>query len=112
MSSISYTWDVKTVDTHISFTDDNNNTESDVIYNVHWRLTGDDSTNTATVIGTQSIDVSDLSSFTDFDDVTLSDVEGWVTTAMGTDQVQELKDNISAQLTELATPTKATRTIS
>jgi hypothetical protein len=110
--AITYTWNVSTVDTYISHTDDNNVQEDDVIYNVHWRLTGDDTTNTASVIGTQSLDVSDLSSFTDFDSVTTSDVEGWVTTAMGSAQVQALKDNISAQLTELATPTKATRTIS
>jgi hypothetical protein len=107
-----YTWDVATVDTYPSHTDDNSNTESDVIYNVHWRLTGDDTTNTATVIGTQTLDVSDLSSFTDFDSVTTSDVEGWVTTALGTSAVQELKDNVQAQLTELATPTSVTRTIS
>jgi len=107
-----YTWNVGTVDTYPSFTDDNSNTESDVIYNVHWRLTGDDTTNTATVIGTQTLDVSDLSSFTDFDSVTTSDVEGWVTTALGTEKVQEMKDNVQAQLTELATPTSVTRTIS
>lgn len=107
-----YSWNVSTVDTYPSHTDDNSNTESDVIFNVHWRLTGDDSTNTASVIGTQSLDVSDISTFTDFDDVTSSDVEGWVTTEMGTEKVQELKDAVQAQLTELATPTVVTRTIS
>jgi hypothetical protein len=107
-----YTWNVSTVDTYPTHTDDNSNTESDVIFNVHWRLSGDDSTNTASVIGTQSLDVSDISTFTDFDSVTSSDVEGWVTAEMGADKVQELKDNVQAQLNELASPTVVTRQIS
>jgi hypothetical protein len=107
-----YSWDVSTVDTYPSHTDDNSNTESDVIFNVHWRLTGDDSTNTASVIGTQSLDVSDISTFTEFDSVTSSDVEGWVTDAIGTTGVTDLKNAVQNQLNELATPSVVTRTIS
>lgn len=121
--AINYTWNVATVDTKPSVTDDNAITETDVIYNVHWRLTGTDDTNTyedengdgvnytADVYGTQSLDISDLGSFTAFDDVTASDVEGWVTTAMGTDEVQSLKDAIAAKITEAITPTSETKTI-
>lgn len=121
--AINYTWNVATVDTKPSVTDDNAITETDVIYNVHWRLTGTDDTNTyedgegndvnytANVYGTQSLDISDLGSFTAFDDVTASDVEGWVTTAMGTDEVQSLKDAIAAKITEAITPTSETKTI-
>jgi hypothetical protein len=99
------------------------NRQTDVIYNVHWRLTGTDDTNTyedengddvnytADVYGTQSLDISDLGSFTAFDSVTASDVEGWVTTAMGTDEVQNLKDAIAAKITEAITPTSVTKTI-
>ena len=121
--AINYTWNVATVDTKPSVTDDNAITETDVIYNVHWRLTGTDDTNTyedgegndvnytANVYGTQSLDISDLGSFTAFDDVTASDVEGWVTTAMGDDEVQSLKDAIAAKITEAITPTSETKTI-
>lgn len=121
--AINYTWNVATVDTKPSVTDDNAITETDVIYNVHWRLTGTDDTNTyedgegndvnytADVYGTQSLDISDLGSFTAFDDVTASDVEGWVTTAMGDDEVQSLKDAIAAKITEAITPTSETKTI-
>ena len=121
--AINYTWNVATVDTKPSVTDDNAITETDVIYNVHWRLTGTDDTNTyedgegndvnytADVYGTQSLDISDLGSFTAFDDVTASDVEGWVTTAMGDDEVQGLKDAIAAKITEAITPTSETKTI-
>ena len=121
--AINYTWNVATVDTKPSVTDDNAITETDVIYNVHWRLTGTDDTNTyedgegndvnytANVYGTQSLDISDLGSFTAFDDVTASDVEGWVTTAMGDDEVQNLKDAIATKITEAITPTSVTKTI-
>jgi hypothetical protein len=121
--AINYTWNVATVDTKPSVTDENAITETDVIYNVHWRLTGTDDTNTyedengddvnytADVYGTQSLDISDLGSFTAFDSVTASDVEGWVTTAMGTDEVQNLKDAIAAKITEAITPTSVTKTI-
>jgi len=121
--AINYTWNVATVDTKPSVTDDNAITETDVIYNVHWRLTGTDDTNTyedgegndvnytADVYGTQSLDISDLGSFTAFDSVTTDDVEGWVTAAMGDEEVQNLKDAIAAKITEAITPTSETKTI-
>ena len=119
--AISYTWDVKTCDTYPSHTDsqDPANTESDVVYNVHWRLTAEDDANqdadgnnwTATVYGTQSVDTSDLSSFTAFADLTSSDVQGWVEAAMGADAVQSLKDGLDAQIALLITPTSVTKTI-
>jgi len=121
--AINYTWNVATVDTKPSVTDENAITETDVIYNVHWRLTGTDDTNTyedengddvnytADVYGTQTLDISDLGSFTAFDSVTTDDVEGWVTTAMGDEEVQGLKDAIAAKITEAITPTSETKTI-
>ena len=117
--AISYTWDVKTVDTYPSHTDDNSNTESDVIYNVHWRLTGEDDTNNdaegnpqqSVVYGSISLDVSDLSSFTAFDSVTASNVQGWVESALGSDEVTSLKSKIDAQIAEKVTPTTETKTL-
>lgn len=106
-----YTWDCRTVDTYPSHTDDNSVTESDVVYNVHWRVTGSDGTNESTVIGTQTIDTADLSTFTAFADITHDDMIAWTKAAMGTERVSELEANLDAQLTELATPTSVTRTI-
>ena len=48
--AISYTWDVSNVDTYPSHTDSSSNTESDVIYNVHWRLKGSDDANNLSLI--------------------------------------------------------------
>ena len=112
--AISYEWDVKTVDTYPT-----KDSKSDVVHNVHWRLTATDDTNndadgnpqTATVYGSQGLDTSDLSSFTEFADLTASDVQGWVEEAMGEDEVQAKKDNLDAQIEELVNPTVQTKTI-
>jgi hypothetical protein len=117
--AISYTWDVKTVDTYPSHTDDNSNTESDVIYNVHWRLIGEDDANNdvegnpqqGSVYGSINLDVSDLSSFTAFDSVNLSTVQGWVEAALGSDEVTSIKSNIDAQIAEKVTPTTESKII-
>ena len=112
--AIGYTWNVSTVDTYPTL-----DSNADVVYNVHWRLTAEDDANqdadgnnwTATSYGTQSVDTSDLSSFTAFADLTSSDVQGWVETAMGADAVTALKAGLDAQIALLITPTSVTKTI-
>ncbi len=104
---MTYTWNNKTVDTYPSL--DGN---SDVIFNVHWRLTGtDDSDNIGSVYGTQSLETSDLSDFTAFEDITEEDINGWVEEALGEEKVDELKANIDAQIEEKVNPTVVTKTI-
>ena len=113
--AIGYTWDVSTVDTYPTL-----ESNADVVYNVHWRLTAEDDANqdangnnwTATSYGTQSVDTSDLSSFTAFADLTSSDVQGWVEAAMGADAVTDLKAGLDAQIALLITPTSVTKTLS
>ena len=112
--AISYTWDVSTVDTYPT-----KDSKSDVVHNVHWRLTATDDTNkdsegnnwTADVYGSQAVDTSDLSSFTAFADLTASDVQGWVEAALGADEVTEMKAGLDAQIAEKITPTSVTKTI-
>ena len=112
--AIGYTWDVSTVDTYPT-----KDSKSDVVYNVHWRLTATDDTNqdsdgnnwTATSYGSQSVDTSDLSSFTAFADLTASNVQGWVEAALGADEVTAMKAALDAQIAEKITPTSVTKTI-
>ena len=112
--SISYEWNVNTVDVYP--TDEGH---SDVIYNVHWRLNATDTQvdaegnpYTASAYGTQGLDTSDLSDFTDFDSVTSSQVQGWVESAMGTEEVQSLKDSLDANIAGQITPTSVTKKLS
>ena len=112
--AISYAWDVKTVDTYPT-----KDSKSDVVHNVHWRLTATDDTNndadgnpqTATVYGSQGLDTSDLSSFTEFADLTASDVQGWVETALTADTVNDMKDSLDSTIEKLVTPTSVQKTI-
>ena len=115
--AINYTWDVSTVD--VKEIDGN----ADTVFNVHWRLTGTDDANTVealqgndvaaavTVYGTQSLDTSDLSDFTAFADLTVSDVQGWVEAAMGEEEVQDKKDVIDSSIAELVTPVVQTKQV-
>ena len=109
--SISYEWNVNTVDVYPS-----DEGHSNVIYNVHWRLNATDTEvdaegnpYVASVYGTQSLDTSDLSNFTNFDSVTSSQVQGWVEAAMGEEAVQGLKDGLDAQIAALITPASVTK---
>src|SRR6056300_2089996 len=109
--AISYEWDVNTVDVYP--TDEGH---SNVIYLVHWRLNATDTQvdaegnpYTASVYGTQVLDTSDLSDFTDFDSVTSSQVQGWVEGAMGAEEVQSLKDNLDANIAGQITPTSISK---
>jgi hypothetical protein len=108
--AISYEWDVNTVDVYPTDGD-----YTDVIYNVHWRLNATDTQvdaegnpYTASVYGTQVLDTSDLSGFIDFDNVTSSQVQGWVESAMGAEEVQSLKDSLDANIAGQITPTSVT----
>lgn len=111
--AINYTWDVSTVD--VKEIDGN----ADTVFSVHWRLTGTDDANndadgnpqTATVYGTIGLDTEDLSDFTAFADLTVSDVQGWVEAAMGVDEVQSKKDGLDSAIAELVTPTVQTKQV-
>jgi len=104
---MTYTWNNKTVDTYPTLEGN-----TDVIFNVHWRLIGEDEDgNVGSCYGTQSLETSDLSNFTAFADITEEDINGWVETAMGEEEVQAKKDAIDAQIAELVNPSVVTKTI-
>ena len=112
--AIGYTWDVSTVDTYPT-----KDSKSDVIYTVHWKLTATDDTNKDSdgnfwslySYGSQVLDTSDLSSFKAFADVTVSDVQGWVETAIGSDEVTAMKAGLDSKIAEMITPTSVQKTI-
>jgi len=112
--AISYAWDVSTVDTYP--TKDSN---SDVVYNVHWRLTATDDANndadgnpqTSTVYGSQGLDTDSISSFTAFGSLDAATVQGWVEAALTADTVAEMKASLDAQIALKITPTSVTKTI-
>ena len=113
--AVTFAWDVSTVDTYPT-----KDSKADVIYNVHWRLTGTDGVNNdaegnkqiGSVYGSQGLDTSDLSSFTAFASVSKANVQAWVEAALTSSTVTVLKNGIKAQITEKVTPTTVSKTIS
>ena len=118
--AITYTWDCRTVDTYPTHSDaqDPANSENDVVYNIHYRLTGSETKSgvnySETVIGTTPISVEDLSSFTAFSSLTNEIVTGWATASLESDHsgsVAALKANISSSIVEQRKPSSVTKTI-
>ena len=110
---ITYDWNCKTVD---AYPQDGEYT--DLVYNVHWIVTGtsdelkpDDTAYLATNIGTQTLDVSDVTEFIPFDDLTNEQVVGWTKAALGEEQVASIEANIASQIEQMIKPTSVTLTI-
>lgn len=106
-----YIWDTSIVDTYPSKTDSNNLKATDVIFNVHWVVTGINGEHQTLVEGTQPLDIGDLSNFKDFDSVRRSDVESWVKSAMGPERIAEIEAMLDSQLLELMSPHMVTRVV-
>ena len=110
---VNYNWDCKTVDAYIK-----QNEESDVVYNVHWRVTGvstelnsEGEPYTVTNIGTQTLSTDSTTGFIPFDEVTNEEVVAWTKSAMGEEEVANLEANIASQIDLLINPTSVTLTI-
>jgi hypothetical protein len=106
-----YNWNCKTVDCYPE--QDN---EADVVYNVHWIVTGasEDSEGkiySAANIGTQTLDTSQITEFIPFDQLTNDEVVAWTKGAMGDEQVASIEASIQSQIDSLITPTSVTLTI-
>ena len=114
--AIVYSWDCKTVDCYP--TKDEQGVElTDVVYNVHWRLTGTEESGgkeySATVIGTQTVTAEDIDpdTFIPFDELTNEIATGWCTSAMGAEQVATLEANVATQIANEINPTSVTLVI-
>ena len=108
-----YDWNCKTVDCYPE-----QGSETDVVYNVHWIVTGtSDQVDTqgnnysATNIGTQTLDTSQITDFIPFDQLTNDEVVSWTKSAMGQDEVDSIEASIQNQINSLITPTSVTLTI-
>ena len=92
--AITYTWEFPQLDCYLS-----KDAKTDVVYSVHWRLQGVEGAYSEELYGSESIDTSDLSNFIEFDNLTKSDVEGWIS------DVTSLKNNIANSIEEQKNPT-------
>jgi hypothetical protein len=103
---MTYDWNCKTVDVHPQ-----EEGETNVVYNVHWIVTGTEEDYSATNIGTQIVALNSEADFIPFEDLTNEIIVGWTKEAMGEEQVQAIEDSIASQIAELENPTSVTMTI-
>ena len=105
-----FNWDCKTVDAYPQL-DDNSN----VIYNVHWRVTGvldvDGNSYQATNIGTQRINTDTIDDFIPVDDLTNEIIVGWTKSAIGDEEVATIESSVQNQLNSRINPTTVTLNI-
>lgn len=108
-----FNWDCRTVDVYPTSGDN-----TDVVYNVHWRVTGtsdqlDPQGNpyTATSIGTQVVPTDSITNFIPFEDLTNEEAVQWTQDAMGAEQVASIEASIESQIENLINPTSITMTI-
>ncbi len=104
--AINYTWDCKTVDVFPT-----KDSKANVIHTIHWRYTGTENSHSQTIIGITGIDTEDLSSFTEFDALTNSDISSWVESSLGSEKIDEFKEEIEKKISELKAPVSITKEI-
>lgn len=99
--AITYTWKINAVDCEVS-----KNDMANVVYGVHWSLFAqDEEGRMASIIGMQSVGDPDPENFTPFDELTEEMVVGWIEGAM---DINMLKENLTRQIEEIATPKRVT----
>ena len=108
-----YNWNCKTVDVHPQEAG-----ETDVVYNVHWIVTGisdeidpEGNAYQATTIGTQTVPLDPKSEFIPFEDLTNEIVVDWTKDAMGAEQVTSIEAGIQQAIDLEINPTSVTMTI-
>lgn len=111
-----YTWDCRTVDVHPT-----QGELSNVVYNVHWRLTGKRMVTVGeteeeffyTNIGTQvlTLDTIQPEGFIPFDQLTHEQVIVWTEEAIGEERIEEIKTAIAEAIDRLITPVSVTKIV-
>jgi len=94
-----YTWAVQQMDAYPEA-----DGETDVVFNVHWTLTGTDGTYTGSVYGTQGVSLDPAAPFTPYANLTEAQVLGWVQDAMSTEQVVSYEANVAQQIADQIAP--------
>jgi hypothetical protein len=93
-----YTWSVVAMDEYPE-----QDGEQDVVFNVHWTLSGTDGTYTGSTYGSQGVSVDSTGTFTPYADLTQEQVLGWIWDSGVDKDAQEA--NVAAQIEAQVNPT-------
>ena len=99
--TITNTWGVVQMDAYPEYEG-----EPDVVFTVHWTLSGTDGTYTGSSYGSVGITLTEGSTFTPYADLTLDQVLGWVWTNGVDKDAQEAA--VAAQIENQINPTVVT----
>lgn len=97
--TITYTWAVIQMDAYPE-----EDGETDVVFNVHWTLTGEEAGFTGYVYGSQGVSIDPDAPFTPYADLTEAQVIGWVQDALGEEQVASYEANVAQQISDQVDP--------
>jgi hypothetical protein len=97
--TVAFNWNVVQMDCYPEV--DN---EQDVVFNVHWTLTGTEDLLTGSVYGSTGVTIDAEEPFTPYADLTLEQVVGWVQEALGEEQVAAYEANIQQQIDDQINP--------
>jgi hypothetical protein len=103
---ITYNWNCKTVDIYPE-----SKGQANVVYYVHWTLTGEEDDYFASYLGLQQIEVNPSETFIPFEDLTNEIITGWVKNAMGPEKVTEAENEVALKISEQKNPTSITTQI-
>lgn len=96
---ITNTWTVVQMDCYPEY--DNH---TDVVFTVHWILSGTDGTYNGSVYGSVGVTVDEGATYTPYADLTEAQVIGWVQDALGEEQVAAYEANVAQQIADQANP--------
>jgi hypothetical protein len=105
-SEIIYNWNCNTVDVYPK-----NGEYTDVVYNVHyavWGTDGSEASIQANIIGTQILDIKNITDFIPFNELTSEQTVAWTKSTMGEERVLEIENNIAEQIALLKNPVSIT----
>ena len=111
--AVEYNWNCRTVDVHPTEGD-----ETNVVYNVHWQVTGtsdeldpQDEPYQSNSVGTQIVTYDPESEFIPFDELTNEIVVAWTKDAMGEELVSNIEGTLLQEIESKINPTSITKTI-
>lgn len=93
--AITHTWAVAQMDAYPE-----RDGKTDVVFTVHWRLTGSEAGFVGTAYGAQGVTVAPDTRFPPYADLTQAQVVGWVKAAMGAEHVAALEASVAEQINE------------
>ena len=97
--SVTNTWVIEQMNCYPTY-----ESQTDVVFNVHWRVSATDGTYNATSYGTQGVTYAAGSPYTPFADLTQAQVIGWVQDAMGPEQVATIEAGLAANIANQVNP--------